>query len=81
MLAPKVRRATMLRVQLNTRVPPEIRQSVRVLSAVSGLKEQEIVEQALRGFLASEGHRRAVDAAAAEIEEQYRPALEVLADL
>lgn len=75
------RRWNVQRVQLNTRVSPEIRRSVRVLSAVSDMTEQDIVERALRGFLGSEGHRLAVDAAADEIERQYAPALEALADL
>jgi predicted transcriptional regulator len=68
-------------VQLNTRVSPDIRRSVKVLSAVANVTERTIVEQALRGYLASEGHRLAVDAAADEIARQYAPALESLADL
>jgi predicted transcriptional regulator len=68
-------------VQLNTRVSPDIRRSVKVLSAVANVTERQIVEQALRGYLASESHRLAVDAAADEIERQYAPALEALADL
>lgn len=68
-------------VQLNTRVSPDIRRSVRMLSAAANVTERHIVEQALRGYLASEGHRLAVDAAADEIEQQYASALAALADL
>jgi predicted transcriptional regulator len=68
-------------VQLNTRVSPDIRRSVKVLSAVANVTERQIVEQALRGYLASESHRLAIDAAADEIEQQYAPALAALADL
>jgi predicted transcriptional regulator len=68
-------------VQLNARVSPDLRRQVKVLSAVANVPEREIVEQALRGYLASQGHRLAVDAAADEIERQYAPALDALTDL
>ena len=67
--------------QMTVRMPRELHEALRTLSMATGQSSNEIVLRALRDFLAGEGHREAVSAFLEEARENYRVALDKLADL
>lgn len=67
--------------QLTLRVPREVHEALKTLSIATGAPVNEIVQAALRDYLAGEGHRQAVEAFFAEARESYRVALDKLAHL
>lgn len=63
------------------RSPREVYEGLRVLSFATGTSINELVLRALRGYMADEDHREFVEAAATRVREQYRVALDKLAEL
>jgi predicted transcriptional regulator len=66
---------------LTIRVPEDIHEALRGLAFATGESINEIAVRALRDFLASEGHREAVDAFFGRAQERLRVAFDKLADL
>lgn len=66
---------------MTVRVPREVYEALRTLSFATGASINELSLRAIGDFLASDGHQEAVDAMAARFTEQYKVALDKLADL
>ena len=67
--------------QLTIRMPRELHEAMKALSAATGKSANEITLAALRDYLSEEGHRKAVDTYFKEAREVYKVALDKLADL
>jgi len=67
--------------QLTIRVPKDVHDALRTLALASGKKINELVLRAIRDYLGASGHREAVDNFLAQARDQYRVALDKLADL
>jgi predicted DNA-binding protein len=66
---------------MSLRVPRETYEALRALSFATETSINELVCRAIGDFLAEAGHQEAVDAMARRFTEQYRVALDKLADL
>lgn len=66
---------------LTVRAPEDIHEALRGLSFATGESINEIAVRALRDFLASEGHREAVDAFFRRAQDRYRLAFDKLAGM
>lgn len=67
--------------QVTVRVPRDVHDALRTLSLASGRRINDLVLCSIRDYLGSEGHREAVDGFLTRAREQYRVALDKLADL
>ena len=67
--------------QLTVRVSRELHDAMKTLSLATGKSMNDIVQAALREHLAGDARRRTVDAFFDEARDNYRVALEKLADL
>jgi hypothetical protein len=67
--------------QLTIRAPRDVHEALRTLSLATGKPINELVLSAVRDFLGSAGHREAVDSFLVQARDQYRVALDKLADL
>jgi hypothetical protein len=63
------------------RMPRDVYAGLRALSFATGTSINELVLRALGNYMADEGHRELVEAAATRVGEQYRVALDKLAEL
>ncbi|MGH2699582.1 MAG: DNA-binding protein [Actinomycetota bacterium] len=63
------------------RMPRDVYEGLRALSFATGTSINELVLRAVANHMAQEGHRELVEAAATRVREQYRVALDKLADL
>jgi hypothetical protein len=79
-LAAKQERAKEVQV-VTLRVPIEVHEALKTLAFATESSVNEIALRALSTFLAEEGHREAVDGFSKRVREQYRVALDKLADL
>lgn len=61
-------------------VPEDLLDPLRALTIVTGGEMEDHVARALRGYLADEGHRAAVDGFADRVRERHRIALDRLDD-
>ena len=61
-------------------VPEDLLDPLRALTLVTGGEVEDHVARALRGYLADEGHRAAVEGFASRAREQHRIALDRLGD-
>jgi predicted transcriptional regulator len=66
---------------LTIRVPKEIHEALRTLAFATGTSINDIVLMAIADHLGSRGHRDAVEGFLRRAQEQYRVALDKLADL
>jgi NRPS condensation-like uncharacterized protein len=66
---------------LTLRIPKEMHEGIRVLSFATGRSINDIATHALANYLADEGHRDAVQGFVKRAQQQYRVALDKLADL
>jgi predicted transcriptional regulator len=66
---------------LTIRVPKEIHEALRTLAFASGASINDIVLKSISDYLSSQGHRDAVEGFLRRAQEQYRVALDKLADL
>lgn len=67
--------------QLTVRVPRDVHEALRTLSLATGRPMNDLVLCSIRDYLGSTGHREAVDGFLEQAREQYRVALDKLADL
>ena len=67
--------------QVTLRMPREVHEAVKTLSSATGTSINDITLAALRDYLSTEGHRKAVDTYFKEARQVYRVALDKLADL
>jgi len=66
---------------LTIRVPKDVHEAVRTLAFATDASINDIALKAMRDYLANSGHRKAVEGLGAKVIEQYRVALDKLADL
>ncbi|HEV8683170.1 MAG TPA: DNA-binding protein [Actinomycetota bacterium] len=66
---------------LTIRVPKEIHEALRTLAFATGTSINDIVLKGISDYLSSQGHRDAVEGFLRRAQEQYRVALDKLADL
>lgn len=66
---------------VTVRMPRDVYEGLRALSFATETSINELVLRAVGNHMAQEGHRELVEAAAARVQEQYRVALDRLADL
>lgn len=69
------------RQALTVRVPADVHEALKTLSMATNRHVNDIVLVAVRDYLAGEGHREAVEIFMHEAVENYKVALEKLADL
>jgi predicted transcriptional regulator len=69
------------RQALTVRVPADVHEALKTLAMATNRRVNDIVLIAVRDYLAGEGHREAVDAFLHEAGENYKVALDKLADL
>jgi hypothetical protein len=67
--------------QLTVRVPRDVHEALKTLSLATGKRINDLVLCSIRDYLGSTGHRDAVDGFVAQARDQYRVALDKLADL
>lgn len=63
------------------RMPRDVYEGLRALSFATETSINELVLRGVRNYMSQEGHRELVEAAATRVREQYRVALDKLADL
>jgi NRPS condensation-like uncharacterized protein len=66
---------------LTVRVPKDVHDALRTLSFATGKSINDIVLAAIGDYLASQGHRDAVEGFLRRAKDQYRVALDKLADM
>ena len=66
---------------VTVRLPRDVYDGLRALSFATDTSINELVLRAVGNYMSQEGHRELVDAAATRVREQYRVALDKLADL
>jgi predicted transcriptional regulator len=66
---------------LTVRMPADLHRALKVVAMAMDTSVNDIVVRAVGGYLADEGHRRAVERFSREAREEYRVALDKLADL
>jgi predicted transcriptional regulator len=67
--------------QLTVRLPRDLHDALKTLSMATGRSINDLVQGAVRDYLTDDGHREAVETFFVEAREQYRVALDKLADL
>lgn len=63
------------------RMPRDVYEGLRALSFATETSINELVLRGVGNYMSQEGHRELVEAAATRVREQYRVALDKLADL
>jgi hypothetical protein len=66
---------------VTVRMPRDVYEGLRSLSFATDASINELVLRAVGNYMSQKGHRELVDAAATRVREQYRVALDKLADL
>jgi hypothetical protein len=66
---------------VTVRMPREVYEGLRALSFAAETSINELILRGLGNYMSKEGHRELIEAAATRVQEQYRVALDKLADL
>lgn len=66
---------------VTVRMPRDVYEGLRALSFATDTSINELVFRAVGSYMSQEGHRELVEAAATRVREEYRVALDKLAEL